>query len=238
VKKVLRNPTVQAILGWVLATYIALIRRTVRWRHEDLDKVLPYVESDIGVINLVWHSRIPIWGFLAELWARKPRKQCLVSPSADGEFLALALVRMGYPSIRMSSAKKGDATKARQAVAGFREAIKAVDEGAVLLVTPDGPRGPNEVMALGALQIAKRTGAPVFLTGIAASPHILLNTWDKVMLAAPFGRGVVTWDGPYYIPADADEAAIAQLGQDWSRALSAVARKAEALSAQAPGKIN
>ena len=82
--------------------------------------------------------------------------------------------------------------------------------------------------------IAKRTGAPVFLTGIAVSPHILLNTWDKVMLGAPFGRGVVTWDGPYYIPADADEAAIAQLGQDWSKALSAVARKAEALAAQSP----
>nr|QQZ49867.1 DUF374 domain-containing protein [Phenylobacterium glaciei] len=95
---------------------------------------------------------------------------CLVSPSADGEFFAQAMAHNGFPSIRASSAKKGDSAKARAVVAAFREAMAWVKGGGVLIVTPDGPRGPNEVMAPGALQIAKRTGAPVLLVGLAASP--------------------------------------------------------------------
>jgi hypothetical protein len=55
------------------------------------------------------------------------------------------------------------------------------------------------------------------------------KTWDKVMWAAPFGRGAVVWDGPLFVPADADEAAIAGLINDWSARLSAATRRAEAL---------
>ena len=41
-------------------------------------------------------------------------------------------------------------SKARAVVAAFRAAIEWVKSGGVLLITPDGPRGPNEVMAPGA----------------------------------------------------------------------------------------
>ena len=98
------------------------------------------------------------------------------------------------------------AQEARAAVAGFREAMTWVGDGGALVITPDGPRGPNEVIAAGALQIARRTGAPVFLMGIAAHPATQLETWDKVMFAAPFGKGVVVWDGPYHAPPKLDEA--------------------------------
>ena len=82
----------------------------------------------------------------------------------------------------------------------------------------------------GALQIARRSGQPVFLMGIAASPATQMQrTWDKVMWAAPFGRGAVVWEGPLFVPADADEAAIAALVDHWSARLSAATRRAEAL---------
>jgi hypothetical protein len=55
------------------------------------------------------------------------------------------------------------------------------------------------------------------------------NTWDKVMFAAPFGRGAVVWEGPLFVPADADETAIQDLIADWSARLSAVTRRAEVM---------
>ena len=114
-----------------------------------------------------------------------------------------ALEMSGFPAIRVSSAKKGHAAKARQAVAAIREAVTWVAGGGALIVTPDGPRGPNEVIAPGALQIARRSGQPIFLVGIAADPAIQLrSTWDQVMFAAPFGRGAVVWDGPLFAPDD------------------------------------
>ncbi|HET6971663.1 MAG TPA: hypothetical protein VFH92_11100, partial [Phenylobacterium sp.] len=92
------------------------------------------------------------------------------------------------------------------------------------------PRGPNEIIAPGSLQIAKRSGQPIFLMGIAAHPAAqMASTWDKVMWAAPFGRGAVVWDGPLHVPADATDAEMEGLLKDWSARLSAATRRAEAL---------
>jgi lysophospholipid acyltransferase (LPLAT)-like uncharacterized protein len=229
-KAFLRSDGVQAFLGWVLGTYLKLILRTVRWRHENVACVEPVLADDTtGAIALFWHGRIPLCLATAPQWWRK-RTKCLISPSADGEFIARALVMSGFPAIRVSSAKKGDAGKARQAVAAIREATNWVAGGGALVVTPDGPRGPNEVIAAGSLQIARRSGQPVFLMGIAASPATQMqSTWDKVMWAAPFGRGAVVWDGPLYVPRDADDTTLEALLDDWSARLSAATRKAETL---------
>lgn len=227
-KKLLRSDAVQAFLGWVLGSYIRLILNTVRWRHENVECVEPVLAGEAGAIALFWHGRIPLCLATAPQWWRK-RTRAFVSPSSDGEFIAQALAMAGFPAIRVSSAKKGDSAKARQAVAAIREAVTWVAGGGALVVTPDGPRGPNEVIAPGALQIARRSGQPVFLMGIAANPAMQMETWDKVMFAAPFGRGAVVWEGPLYVPSDADEPAVAALVEAWSRRLSAVTRRAEAL---------
>ncbi|MFZ5720629.1 MAG: lysophospholipid acyltransferase family protein [Pseudomonadota bacterium] len=234
-KKLMRSNGVQAFLGWVLGTYLKLILRTVRWRHENLACVEPVLADDTrGAIALFWHGRIPLCLATAPQWWKK-RTRCLISPSADGEFIARALEMSGFPAIRVSSAKKGDAAKARAAVAAIREATAWVKGGGALVVTPDGPRGPNEVIAAGSLQIARRSGQPVYLMGIAASPATQMqSTWDKVMWAAPFGRGAVVWEGPLHVPADADETAIAALIEDWSARLSSATRRAEALVGRRP----
>jgi hypothetical protein len=227
-KKLLRSDAVQALLGWLLGAYIRLILVSVRWRHENLECVEPVLAGESGAIALFWHGRVPLCLATAPQWWRK-RTRAFISPSSDGQFIATALEMAGFPAIRISSAKKGDAAKARQAVAAIREAVTWVSEGGALVITPDGPRGPNELIAPGAAQIAKRSGQPVFLMGIAAHPAFQLDTWDKVMFATPFGRGAVVWEGPLYVPPGADEAAVNALLADWSAQLSAVTRRAEAL---------
>lgn len=228
-KNLLRSDGVQAFLGWMLGTYLRVVLRTVRWRHENVDCVEPVLAGDSGAVALFWHGRIPLCLATAPQWWRK-RTRAFVSPSSDGEFIAQALAMSGFPAIRISSAKKGDSAKARQAVAAIREAVSWVEGGGALVVTPDGPRGPNELIAPGALQIARRSGQPVFLMGIAANPALQLDgTWDKVMFGAPFGRGAVVWEGPLFVPADADDATIQGLIADWSARLSAATRRAEAL---------
>jgi lysophospholipid acyltransferase (LPLAT)-like uncharacterized protein len=118
-KGFLRRPGVQAVLGRMLAGYLILIRRTTRWRHEGLEALEPMFASGQGAIGLFWHGRIPICLGMAATWWRKDSRRCLVSPSSDGEFVALALEYAGFPAIRMSTAKKGDSAKARAAVAAF-----------------------------------------------------------------------------------------------------------------------
>lgn len=240
-KALLRSDGVQGFLGWVLGVYLKLVLRTVRWTHENVEAVEPVLaagEQPPGAIALFWHGRIPLCLATAPQWWRK-RTKCLISPSADGEFIARALDMSGFPAIRISSAKPGDTAKMRQAVAGIRDATQWVKGGGALVVTPDGPRGPNEVIAAGSLQIARRSGQPVFLMGIAAHPAWqLASTWDQVMFAAPFGRGAVVWDGPLYVPPDADEVEIARLIVEWSSRLSAATRRAETLAGRRPGRAD
>lgn len=232
-KGLMRSDGVQAFLGWLLGAYLRVVLRTVRWRHENLACVEPTLAGEGGAVALFWHGRIPLCLATAPQWWRK-RTRAFVSPSADGEFIAQALAISGFPAIRVSSAKKGDAAKARQAIAAIREAVAWVEGGGALVITPDGPRGPNEVIQAGALQIARRSGQPIFLMGIAANPawrHA--KAWDRVMFAVPFGKGAVVWDGPHRVPAEADEAAIATSIADLSARLSAATRKAEALVGRA-----
>src|SRR5215469_10652672 len=108
-KKLLRSDAVQNLLGWLLGVYIRVILSTVRWRHENLQCVEPVLASKTdGAIALFWHGRIPLCLATAPQWWRKDTK-AMISPSSDGQFIATALDMAGFPAIRVSSAKKGDA---------------------------------------------------------------------------------------------------------------------------------
>lgn len=225
-KALLRSAPVQWTLAAILTGYIQLMLRTVRWRHYNLDCVEPTLAGDNPAVALFWHGRIGLCLATAPQWWRK-RTRALISPSEDGEFIAKALAAAGFPAIRGSSAKPGDTAKARVAAQAFREAMTWLKGGGALVITPDGPRGPNEQIAPGSLQIAKRAGAPVFLMGIAAKPAMQLDTWDKAMLGLPFGRGAVVWEGPLIVPPKADEAQVEAIAAEWSERLSAATRQAE-----------
>ena len=227
--KLAKNPEVQKLLGWAMGAYLRAMLHTLRWRHVDRGCVEPALASGQGLIGLIWHGRIPISLGSAPVWWRK-RTAIIISPSADGEITAHAMGMNGFAAIRGSSAKKGDSAKARAVVAAFRESVNWVAGGGALVISPDGPRGPNEIIAEGPVQIAKRTGAPVFLMGAAARPCLRLDkSWDKVMLGLPGGRACMVWVGPLHAPADADDATVAALVADWSQKLSAATRRAEAI---------
>ncbi len=134
----------------------------------------------------------------------------------------------GFPSFRGSSRKTRDPKRINSGASAYRSSLAWVREGGVLILTPDGPRGPAEQMAEGVVRIAVRTGAPLFLMGLAARPALRLDTWDSMILPAPFGRGAVVFDGPFYAPPDADEACIQGLLQTWSQRLTEANAAAEA----------
>ena len=71
--------------------------------------------------------------------------------------------------------------------------------GGGIAITPDGPRGPAEQLAEGAVMLAKVSKAPVLLVGLACRPVRRLKTWDQADLPLPFGRGAIVWDGPIHV---------------------------------------
>jgi lysophospholipid acyltransferase (LPLAT)-like uncharacterized protein len=225
-KSFFRSGAVQATLAFLLAAYLRLCISTIRWRQENLPAAEGVWDAGGPVIVCFWHSRISISPACWPLGrAQEPR--ALISLSADGEFIAKAVARLGFPAIRGSSTKSTrDGDKEKGGLAAFRDVLRWLKGGGGIAITPDGPRGPVETMAEGAAMLAKVSGAPVLLVGLACSPAMRLKSWDRAVLPLPFGRGAIVWDGPILAGADPD---LDDLRAAWAKRLSAATARAEAL---------
>ncbi len=227
-KSFIRSPRVQGALAVILSTYLDFALKTTRWTYENREPADVAVASPKGIIGCFWHGRIPLGPACREVLAQKPRK-VIISLSPDGEFIARAMSRLSFPAIRGSSARKDDAANAKGGAGAMMESLRFLRSGGVVAITPDGPRGPAEVMAAGAVTLAKVSGAPVFLFGLHAKSSFNLNSWDRTLFPLPFGKGAVVFDGPLYAPRDADDEAMEALRLDWQARLTAANARAEAL---------
>jgi lysophospholipid acyltransferase (LPLAT)-like uncharacterized protein len=228
-KRFFRLAFVQSVLAFILSSYIGVTLATMRWRFENRGAAAAAATRPEGAITCFWHGRIALAVVCRRVLKTKPRR-VLISLSTDGEFIAQAMNRLGFPAIRGSGRRRADALR-KGGFAAFLVALQFIDEGGVVAVTPDGPRGPNEVIPEGPVHLAKASGAPVFLFGLAARPAIVFGSWDKSRLPVPFSRGCVVFDGPLFAPADADRACIEALRADWQNRLTAAHALAEAILA-------
>ena len=227
-KRWFRNPRVQSVLGGLLAAYLRLALSTIRWRREGQEPIEALWRDPRGMLLCFWHARL----FLAPAsWplASGPPVRGVISLSPDGEFLVKAVAHLGIPAIRGSSGKKSDPAKAKGGAAAFREILKWLNAGGATAITPDGPRGPAEQMAEGTPMLAAMSGAPGVLLGLACRPCIRLNTWDRMVIPLPFGRGAVVWHPPLTIDRTAVSDGVETLRREWAHQLTAVTDRAEAM---------
>jgi lysophospholipid acyltransferase (LPLAT)-like uncharacterized protein len=227
VKRLLRARWVQALLAWLIAAYVETIIATVRWRIEDRRSTDLAMASPEGVIALFWHGRIIQAMACRPLLAQKPRR-VMISLSRDGEFIAMAAQRLRIPPIRGSTGR-GEGGAAKGGAGAFRQALSFLKSGGVMILTPDGPRGPREVLPVGPAQMARAAQCPVFLMSLAASPALAPRSWDHARIPLPFARGQVVLEGPLRVAAHADEAALETIRTDWQARMNAGQARAEAL---------
>ncbi|HEY6170847.1 MAG TPA: DUF374 domain-containing protein [Candidatus Kapabacteria bacterium] len=123
-----------------------------------------------------WHSKM-----LAGWYASKENAVALVSPSKDGDRLTSVLKKWLYTVVRGSSSKKG--------MEALEEAMAMISSSNAkrIVITPDGPRGPAEIMKRGAFIAAKELGLPlIFLHINYRSSYKLTKSWDKFEIPLPF----------------------------------------------------
>jgi lysophospholipid acyltransferase (LPLAT)-like uncharacterized protein len=148
------------------------------------------------IIFTFWHGRM-----LPLLWHhRRQGVAILVSEHGDGEIIARIAEGLGYQTVRGSSTRGSERALLRL--------IRAVRAGSEVAITPDGPRGPAESFAPGALIVAQRSGAPIAPVACGSRHAWRLKSWDRFMLPRPFARVVVAYGDPVYLrDCDAREAA-------------------------------
>ena len=180
--------------GWLGQAALSLLART--WRVELLDRenLDESAEEGPGCFLSMWHGRMIV---AIPTHARRGW-HVLVSPSGDGDISEKLLEANGYFVIRGSSSRGG--------ARALREMLKVLDEGAVLFITPDGPRGPMHSMNPGLAFMARATGRKIVPLGFAADRAWHADSWDKFTIPKPFARVCVVYGEPVTVSRDADEA--------------------------------
>ncbi len=141
-----------------------------------------------------WHGiMLPVW-YVFRRRTSIPPPTAIVSKSKDGSYLAALLEAWGYSVVRGSSSHGGSEA--------LEELVKGAKQG-VVLVTPDGPRGPAGVCKPGAVVAAHRAGVPVY----AVVVHIqwctrFRRSWDAFAVPLPFSRIDVHVSEPLIVPKD------------------------------------
>jgi lysophospholipid acyltransferase (LPLAT)-like uncharacterized protein len=227
VKRFFRLGPVQSTLAFLLTAYILFVQATMRWRFDQSDLVVSEMAKPEGGMLFFWHGRIALAVTCRRLIRGRPFRP-MISLSPDGEFISKTADWLGYPPIRGSTQRRpGQASKG--GAAAFMEALEQIAGGGGVIITPDGPRGPGEIMQAGPIVLARRAGTRVFLAGIAARPVVTLENWDRTRLPLPFSRGVAIMEGPLFAPADADRTQMEALRADWQARLIALDARADAM---------
>jgi hypothetical protein len=231
VKPILQSAPVQAVIAAILAGYVAFCRATTRWSHVGLEHVEPVWASRSGAVGCLWHGRLIM---SVAVWPKSAQATTvLISRSREGDMIARFAAWFGASAVRGSS---HNAKKAKQkgGVSAFREMLRQVQDGRLMCITPDGPRGPRMRAGSGAIKLARVSRAPCLPLAWSMSNARVMNSWDKAMIPLPFGKGAIVYGEPILVPADADAATITALTAELERRLIAVTEQADRLCRPEP----
>ena len=145
--------------------------------------------KDLDSFILVsWHGKV--LGLMEHL--KHKEYFALVSQSRDGDLIADIAKKFGYNFFRGSSNKGG------------KEAIKNIDDffkknsGAKIIITPDGPTGPEHKVKPGALILSQNSDRPIIPMIVDVKSSWKFKNWHTFYLSKPFSKMRVVFGEPLY----------------------------------------
>jgi lysophospholipid acyltransferase (LPLAT)-like uncharacterized protein len=174
--------------SWLGALVLVLLGRT--WRVERIGTAEREARRHAGDpwIFALWHSRLLPLTFLHRRWG----VGVLISQHRDGELIARIVEQLGFVTGRGSSTRGGEE--------GARDMLRLAEEGRILAITPDGPRGPAEKVKPGLVFLASRTGLPVIPVSASARREWRLRSWDGFRIPKPFSKVMIGYGPPLAVP--------------------------------------
>jgi lysophospholipid acyltransferase (LPLAT)-like uncharacterized protein len=221
-KSLLRSRLVLFVLTRVLAAYLWIVFRTNRWTFDGVVNFAPHASGAPAVFSF-WHEHLPLMPALVMLAKRLPNYHftpihVLVSQHRDGQFIAEVVQRFGIKPVLGSSSRGG--------ASGLHQLLHIIKNGAMIGITPDGPRGPRRVAAFGVAQLAGISGVPILPCAARTSRRFRTQTWDRMGIPLPFGRGVMVCGAAISVSRDGWREALPEI----TAAMNKVAERADLLS--------
>jgi lysophospholipid acyltransferase (LPLAT)-like uncharacterized protein len=163
-----------------------LLIRTCRIQIEGLDPFCQLVSKEKCILML-WHNRLALALFVLSRYTPQIRYAALVSGSRDGDILNYIINSyQNGGTIRVPHLGRYQA---------LRDFIHHVEERKqIVVITPDGPRGPRYEVKPGIAVAALETQATIASLNWEAKDYWELKTWDRFRLPKPFTTIRVTFD--------------------------------------------
>lgn len=165
---------------------LSLLMRTCTVNIEGLEAFCE-IASKEKCILILWHNRIAPALYLFSRYTPYISYAALVSASRDGNLLDAVI-----HSYRNGSTIRVPHHSRYQAL---QEVIRCVEERKkIVVITPDGPRGPLYRLKPGVALAALETGARLVSFNWEAERYWEFGTWDKFRLPKPFTKISFTLD--------------------------------------------
>jgi lysophospholipid acyltransferase (LPLAT)-like uncharacterized protein len=222
-KRIGRSRPVLAALGFGLASYLRLVRRTTRFTLDPPDLYID-VDKDKPFIAALWHGQHLMLPFMIR---DIDDCTCLISKHETAEINARAVRHLGIGVLRGSGAGKGDPRRKGGARA-MRDMLDALAAGLIVGVTADIPK-TRRVAGNGIILLAKLSGRPIRPCTVVARRRIDFATWDHASMGLPFGRGVIALGEAIHVMPDASPDAMEQARRDLENGLDRLHERAYAL---------
>ncbi len=160
-----------------------LLLFTCRFKLEGFDN-FNRIASEKRCILMVWHNRLALVPEILTRFAPKHQYTAVISNSRDAEVLAILASSYGGKTIRVPHNGR------HQALRKMTQELQSGKE--VIIITPDGPRGPPYQVKSGIVVAAKHSAAYIVPLSWTATRFWQLNTWDKMLIPKPFSTIRVT----------------------------------------------
>ena len=192
-KKLLKKKFVQNILGFFTFLYIRAVNLTssIQFENESIPK--QFWNNDKPFILAFWHSQLMMIGFS---WKKNKNVNILASGHSDGRFGAIVGKYFNLNNIQTS--KKNNSIS-------LKPIFKLLNDNNYIGITPDGPRGPKEIVSEGIIKIAKSSKVPIIPIGFWSSKNFKLKSWDSFLITLPFSKCSFVWNKPLEIPYNIQE---------------------------------
>jgi len=165
-------------------------------------KMINYPETlsaETPIIYAFWHGDMFMTAFLGIKEKKKKKNIAIItSRSRDGELMTRVLNKLGYLTVRGSSARGG-----LQALLNLMNVVKNNNNAAIAV---DGPRGPYHKVKPGIILLAKKTGAVIVPYAIQCDKKIVFKkSWDKSEIPLPFSSVHAIFSEPITISPNASK---------------------------------
>ena len=187
-KKILRTKLAYSVICWIGAKYIKFVSFTNSWSFINKKYVENLWKKNESFILCFWDGRLLM---MPLSWNNKKKINVLISAHSDGQLLSKTVKYFDIKTIIGSSSKGGSEA--------IRNIIKSLKSGISIGMTPDGPRGPRMKVNSAIIKIASLTGHKIVPLSYSVKKKFFLNSWDKFLLALPFGKGCFIWGKPFEV---------------------------------------